>query len=478
MFKISWINKLAIVLAAVSIFGLYSLVQAQDLSAVKYPIAELGSCQNQSACQVYCEQKDNMMACVSYGEQQGLISKQEAAIAKKALPRILEGKTPGGCKDKVSCESFCKGNVSALDECIGFAEEVGALPPEELAQAKKVAKALQSGANMPGGCKDKASCESYCAQPVNIDVCLDFASKAEMISPTELQEAKKVAKFLKSGQTPGKCQSKQACQAYCEADSNLEECLDFAAKAELISPEDLAIAKKTGGKGPGGCKGKEQCAGYCNQPDHAEECQNFAEKNGLLSAEQLQEMKGGLAKIKDGLDKIPPDAKAEVQNCLNKILDGNLEQVLSGSQKLTQNQGQQISGCFEGAMKDYAQKMMQQAQSGQAGQLPPGAGQGMPAWPGREQTGPEIKEGWDAKSAPPEMQADIQKQIQEQMEAAKQRAIEQNTPSDFPPAPPVGQLPPSGGVAPAPGQVPVPSGPPCDSPEECAQMFGPGNIPQ
>jgi len=433
--------KQIVLLAAVTAIGLVGLQYASKAAtAITYPIPELGSCKDQAACQIYCESKEHMLACVNYGEQKELLSKKEAELAKKALQRITEGKTPGGCNSRESCDKFCRNNIKDMEECLGFAEELGVLPPDELAQAKKVAKALSDGASLPGSCSGKEACEDYCSKPQHIDECLAFAEKAGLFPAQDLAEARKVAKFLVKGETPGKCDSKESCQEYCDEDTHLDECVSFAEKAGLMSQEDLEMVKKTGGKGPGGCKGKDACEEYCNDPAHAEECLNFAKEKNLLTKEEREIADHGYEQLREALDKAPAETQADLKVCLNQVFNGQLSAVLSGSQKITKGQGEQIQPCFKKTVENKLKKNM-----------PDGVG---------------LPEGMKQEDQP--TQEEIQKKIQEQIREQAKKQLEQ-----APQAPPAQQQGP--GVAPPTGQ----SGPPCGSPEECQRMFGnqppPGN---
>ncbi|MFZ5391177.1 MAG: hypothetical protein ACOZAJ_02800, partial [Patescibacteria group bacterium] len=232
------------------------------MSQIKYPIAELGNCADKEACRNFCDQKENMLVCLNYAENKSLLPAAKINIARKAINRIRAGQTPGNCQDKESCEKFCRGNVESMQSCVAFAEEVGALNGLELERAKKVVTALKDGANLPGGCKDNESCEQFCKQPKNIEACLNFAERAQIMNKEEIQEARKIAPLLQSGQTPGGCQTKRACQEYCAEVDHNEECLKFAEVAGFISKAEAELSRKTGGKGPGGCQGKEACQEY------------------------------------------------------------------------------------------------------------------------------------------------------------------------------------------------------------------------
>lgn len=360
---------------------------------LSYPIAELGDCTDKDNCRLYCEQEANMLACVDFGAGKGMISQEEAKLAKKVIPKIIAGQTPGACKSQAECDSYCQSDPSRLSECVAFAEENGILPPEELAQAKKVASVLKAGGKMPGACTNKVSCEKYCEDAANMEECLDFAEKAEILPKDEIAEARKVMKFIQSGETPGGCKTKADCKAYCADDSHFEECISFAEKAGVVSQEEAEIAKKVGGKGPGDCKSQAECDTYCNNPDNAKECANFAIEKGLVSEEEAQKIREGAAELRSSLSKIPADARPEVEACLSSALGADNFAKLKGGEdvSVTKEQGGKIQPCFENAMKAYAEKMQSQAPK----DIPAGAPTNIPKPPAGVDIG-------DIPSVPPQ----------------------------------------------------------------------------
>lgn len=414
---------------------------------LSYPIAELGNCKDQQACKLYCDDSAHMSACIDFGEARGLMSKEEAAIGKKAAERIAKGETPGGCKDKTSCETFCQNNINDLQQCISFAEDVG-INQGDIAQAKQIAAALQKGASLPGECTGKQSCETYCKDTAHIDECLVFAEVAQIIPAEEIAQAKKVAPFLKKGETPGKCKAQEECKNYCKDESHFEECLTFAEKAELVSKEDAELARKTGGKGPGGCNSKESCETFCDQEENAKTCADFATENKLMGEEELKAIKEGPQKIKDGLEKVPSEMKTAVESCLNTLFNGNLNAVLNGEKTLTKSQGEKVGNCFESAAKDYAAQ--QGAQSGASNMTQP---------PSKEEINSMMQGA--PESMKEEIEANIQQKIQEE--------VKNRTPQNIPPA--AGTMPSGAGT----------QGAPCSSEAECRAMFGggpPAGIPR
>lgn len=109
---------------------------------------------------------------------------------------------------------------------------------EELAEAEKVASALANGLSMPGGCSNQQSCEAYCENPSNADACLTFAESAGLRSAEEVTQIRASMSLMGSGEAPGGCRDREACESYCEDEAHAEECVEFAVKAGFMSEED------------------------------------------------------------------------------------------------------------------------------------------------------------------------------------------------------------------------------------------------
>jgi hypothetical protein len=193
-------------------------VYALDASKVTYPVAELGNCNSQSECQSYCDNSNNMETCISYAEKNGMMAADEVAEARKVMPYLKRGETPGGCKSQKECDAYCEDDAH-LTECIDFAVKAGFIDAKEAEMAKK------TGGKGPGGCK------------------------------------------------------RDECKAYCDKEENFPTCIEFAYSNGMMSKEEYEMAKKTGGKGPGNCKGKEECDAYCKSNEL--ECMKWGMEKGL-----------------------------------------------------------------------------------------------------------------------------------------------------------------------------------------------------
>lgn len=195
----------------------------------------------------------------------------------------------GGCEDKQACKAYCDkpGNMEA---CIAFAEKNNLMPAREVEQARKF---LAAGAKGPGGCTGRESCEAYCNDPANIDACVDFAEKNGLMSGEELAEAKKVQVAIRSGVKPPPCGGRDKCRDYCESPENMPACIEFAKAAGLMSEEDqknadqMLRAIQSGAKPPP-CRGREACEAYCADDAHIDECVEFGKAAGFMTAEEAE----------------------------------------------------------------------------------------------------------------------------------------------------------------------------------------------
>lgn len=285
---------LAAGIAVLAFTGLLAFAQEDDPFAdISYPIAELGGCSDKDDCLEYCEDPENMPACLDFAEANNLMLKEDIEMGKKML---ASGQTagPGGCRGVKACGDYCE-NMANLKECLNFAEKNNLIPPEELAEARKVAQALDRGIQPPP-CNSKGECERVCRRPENMKACILFAKEAGLMSPEETAETDMVLAAMEKGVQPPACGGKDECEEYCSDPENLEECLVFAEAAGFMTVEEATMARKTGGKGPGGCRGKEQCEHFCEDPQNGEACINFAVENGFMSDKEAEQAKTMLAR--------------------------------------------------------------------------------------------------------------------------------------------------------------------------------------
>lgn len=382
----------AVFIAALSVNNVYAQ-SAIDDSEVRYPIADLGNCKDKAACAAYCDKPKNTELCLNYAQKNNLMSDDEVKIAKNFITAGSKG--PGGCKSKESCETYCN-DIKHIDECVSFAEKNNLMPPQELAEAKKVQAAIARGVKpppcgnkkqcdayceesehmeecisfgaeagfiqgkeldearkmlaavkrgvKPPPCRGKEACDAYCSEPENMEVCMNFAMEAGFMDEKEKADAGKMLVAIKKGVKPPSCKSKEDCDSYCGEEEHFEECINFAEAAGMMSADDAVMARKTKGKGPGDCKGKEECEAFCNNPDNQETCFKFAKDNGMISEGELKKMEEGKQMMKESLQQAP----SIVIDCLNsEVGSDKMEKIKSGQLMPSKEIGDKMRICFE-----------------------------------------------------------------------------------------------------------------------------------
>lgn len=341
--------KRALIFSLFIFLGIASIASAQEIS---FPVAELGNCESKEACHTYCENEANIEACVSFAKKNG-IDTGDAENAKQFSKILKEKGGPGGCKSQAECEAYCS-DPTRIDECLAFAEANGLLNKEKIAEIKAMAGKFKQGFTGPGGCASKEACESYCSDAAHQDECLAFAEKHGFVKKEEVERMKKFRVLQSKGETPGGCNSKESCEAYCNDTSHQEECFAFAEKSGLASKEDLERFKKTGGKGPGGCASKEACEAFCNAKENQAVCLEFAKSHGFINEGDAERIEEGFSRIRQGLENAPP----EIQTCLKeKFGEGFLEKAKSGEFAPNLQGSEGMRECFE-AHRGAASRMM------------------------------------------------------------------------------------------------------------------------
>ena len=313
-----------------------------------------GQCTTEEDCEAYCGDITNIEECLAFAEEHGFMDPEELEEAKRVQQALRAGaQLPGGCTNKDACETYCE-DSSHMRECIAFAEQAGFISPEELKEAKQVLKALDAGVKLPGDCKGKNECEVYCEDPSNIEECVNFALAAGFIPPEEAEQVRRVLPLMKEGKMPGNCKSKESCETYCAQDQNTEECAAFFTQAGFMTPEEAQLFRKTGGKGPGGCRGEQECEMYCNTPENQEACFAFAKEHDLISEEELANIEEGMQRMKEGIESAP----LEVAACLQEKVGAEvLDKIRSGQFTPNPQIGDAMRTCFEMQMQIMENQM-------------------------------------------------------------------------------------------------------------------------
>ena len=285
-------------------------------TSLTYPVAELGNCKDTVACRAYCDKPENSRACLVFVKKHKLASPEEIAKWEKFID-VAAGGGPGGCHNEKECISYCEDALHIV-ACTDFVAKYKLVSADDLAEMRKIANAVKAGAALPGNCHGKAECVSYCEDPAHIDECLVFAEKAGLFPPAEIAEAKKVAPFIKSGETPGHCTSKAACESYCSDESHFEECVSFGEKAGFIGQKEAELVRKFKGKSPGDCakgahaasEARRACMEFCNNPINQPTCFRFAVEAGIMTDAEATQA-GSLSDFQACL----PSAPQEIQQC-------------------------------------------------------------------------------------------------------------------------------------------------------------------
>ena len=157
------------------------LAEAEQVQAAINKGVQPPSCSSKEECDVYCRQPANMKACITFGEAAGLLRGQDLANAQKALVAINKGVLPPPCGGEDECKTYCA-DPAHIDACVNFAVAAGMMSEQDAEIAKK------TGGKGPGGCDSKESCDAFCNNPDNQETCFNFSKDNGLISPADLQK--------------------------------------------------------------------------------------------------------------------------------------------------------------------------------------------------------------------------------------------------------------------------------------------------
>ncbi|MBI2003208.1 MAG: hypothetical protein HYS76_01345 [Candidatus Wildermuthbacteria bacterium] len=164
----------------------------QVIRALKKGAKLPGGCTSKESCETYCQDPNNVEECVSFAEAAGFIKPEEAAEARKMMGFMQRGETPGNCKGRESCDAYCSHDANVM-ECVAFAEKAGMISKEDADMARK------TGGRGPGGCRSKESCDAFCNAPDNQQACFEFAKEHGLIPEEKLAEMKEGMARLRAG---------------------------------------------------------------------------------------------------------------------------------------------------------------------------------------------------------------------------------------------------------------------------------------
>src|SRR3989344_8748803 len=184
----------------------------EEISAVNFPIPELGNCGSQEECHDYCEDLAHASACIAYAKANDLLSEEDVKTLEE-FSDFIENGGPGGCKTEESCGAYCE-DTANLKECLGFVKKHNLLTEDEIKEVEKAVEVIENGG--PGGCTKEEEGRIYCEDIDHIEECVDFADKFDLVTSDELEEMRKMASVKKAGVVfPGNCKTKESCMQYC-----------------------------------------------------------------------------------------------------------------------------------------------------------------------------------------------------------------------------------------------------------------------
>lgn len=132
-----------------------------------------------------------------------------------------------------------------------------------------------------GNCSSFSACKAYCDVESNRDQCISFAKKKGFYKgpPSGINEG-----IIKNAQSELGCDSEASCRVICEKEENAEKCSDFASKHGLGGGSrgksgDKVVLQKA--KEILGCDSEATCKSVCENPANQEKCSNFAKATGL-----------------------------------------------------------------------------------------------------------------------------------------------------------------------------------------------------
>ncbi len=258
-------------------------------AGIVFPIKELGNCEDKKACKAYCDDPSNIESCIAFAEKKGLMKSEEAEKAKKFSKAIRDKNGPGQCDSPKACEAYCE-NLDHMDECMDFAKKQG-VEGKHIESGRKMQEFLKKGGTTPGSCKSRGECEAYCSDFTHAEECLAFAEAAGIdhdineesnnTAPLPREGIRKFIELSKKGETPGACQSKQACEAYCSSSDHFEECRAFGEKLGFSPPQMSGNGNQSRPAGPGGCDSAQSCSDFCSAPENIQTCLQFSKNHGL-----------------------------------------------------------------------------------------------------------------------------------------------------------------------------------------------------
>ncbi len=324
----------------------------QDVLKGKGP----GACTDQKSCRAYCDDITHIQECIAFAGEHKLIPEKELARAQQVAKALSNGaQLPGGCTSAQSCDAYCA-NPKNVSSCLAFAETAGLMDKEEIDQARKMIPLVEQG-KTPGKCPDKESCEAYCEEAAHFTECVTFAESSGMITKEEADLARKTG-----GKGPGGCTSQQTCDTYCNEGDHQEECLAFAEKHGLIPEQDLKDMKEGMAQLRANADQLPEAALACLQEKLGVDVVEKMKAGTLTPGKQMgQQIKSciedSLGDIKEKTKKALEQATPEVLTCLKEKLSADDFTKLQQGELTSPKAGGIMKSCFAKLQEEGARKM-------------------------------------------------------------------------------------------------------------------------
>ncbi len=295
-----------------------------------------GGCKSPTECRAFCENVANLETCINFAESHGVKDNQTEDGKKISTYIKSGGKLPGNCTSKETCETYCS-DFNNVKECSSFAKNAGLekregdnRPSDE--QMQKMSEIIAKG-ETPGGCKNKNECETYCKNDANRDECVTFAEKAGFIKPGEAENIRK-----SRGNGPGGCTSDATCKAYCADQTHHDECYKFAVDNGFISQEKVNEAKDGFVRLKSGLENAPAEVAQCLTSSLGENIIADIQSGKLTPGQEIGDrVKGCFEKFGQRGDstEIFKNAPQQIQVCLKEKLGDKLESIKSGNTDAT-----------------------------------------------------------------------------------------------------------------------------------------------
>jgi len=287
-----------------------------------------GGCKTMDECKDYCEADGHMDACMRFAQENGLMSLDDVARAKK----FVNQPGPGGCRGN-ACRAYCE-DESHADECAAFAVEHGFMSKEEAAHVKKF-----HNIKGPGGCAGEA-CKTYCEDQSHREECVAFAIQNGFMTQAEADRMKSIQQKMTG---PGGCRGEE-CRGR-DHDSPRVEDKQFPDDERQSDEGKRGPTRMTG---HGGCKSRAECEDFCkNNPDQCKGAPEGARDESAAQGDQ----RSGRPESFDAARNRPLQLPANMTSEMQKRYEQYRQNAQNASTEVDPNQYrqyQQYQGRYEG----------------------------------------------------------------------------------------------------------------------------------